>query len=77
MLGNHRQAPAVSEREGVPPRRMPANNYRSMDRLSKKVARAAEALKHPGPYRDPESEKTAVIDTKLLIAFWSCCQLER
>lgn len=48
----------------------------SMDRLSKKVARAAKALEHPGPYVDLESEKTAVIDTKLLVAFWSCCQLE-
>jgi hypothetical protein len=56
---------------------MPADTRRSMDRLSKKVARAAEALRHPGPYRDLESEKTAVIDTKLLVAFWTCCQLER
>ncbi|KAH8761579.1 hypothetical protein F5883DRAFT_678219, partial [Diaporthe sp. PMI_573] len=48
----------------------------SMDRLSKKVARVAEALKHPGPYVNLEPEKTVVIDTKLLVAFWSCCQLE-
>ncbi|KAH8746118.1 hypothetical protein F5883DRAFT_654221 [Diaporthe sp. PMI_573] len=49
----------------------------SMDRLSKKAARVAEALKkNPGPCVNPESEKTAVIDTKLLVAFWSCCQLE-
>jgi len=64
--------------KGFLPRRMPADNHRSMDRLSKKAARVAEALKkNPGPCVNPESEKTAVIDTKLLVAFWSCCQLER
>jgi hypothetical protein len=47
-----------------------------MNRLSQKEARAAGALEHPGSYVDPELEKTAVIDTKLLVAFWSCCQLE-
>jgi hypothetical protein len=44
-----------------------------MDRLSKQVSREAKTLKeNPGPC----GEKTAVIDTKLLVAFWSCCQLE-
>lgn len=56
---------------------MPADNCRSMDRFRREAGwETEEPQVDPKPQENP-TEKNTAQDTKLLIAFWSCCQLER
>lgn len=53
-------------------------NRRSMDRLKREAGWGSEDQEVlPKPQEGSEPEKNNAVDTKLLIAFWSCCQLER
>lgn len=59
-----------------------ADNDRSMDRLKKAAELASQKARGEVPAAAPENEgpeieRNVVIDNKLLVAFWSCCQLER
>lgn len=51
-----------------------------MDRLKREadLERGGSVDKTHKEHDNPESsEKTLAVDNKLLVAFWSCCQLER
>lgn len=55
----------------------PTDNRRSMDRFRREAGWETEEHADPKPQEIPAGEKNPAVDTKLLIAFWSCCQLER
>lgn len=48
-----------------------------MDRLKRGAAWGGSEQVAPREHDGPDPEKIAIIDNKNLVAFWSCCQLER
>lgn len=54
------------------------DNRRSMDRFRREAGWETDEPVQVDPKpQENTAEKNTAVDTKLLIAFWSCCQLER